>query len=93
MGLELLYDKAIRELSALDFESEDLWEDGEVKPELAAAVTVVAGVFDKSEGEVFEALGEQRAQEAEDKRIDDELRYGHLNEYGETPEEAARSGD
>lgn len=91
MQFDVLYEKSIRELSCLDFESKDLEDDDEIKPEISAAITVVAKVFGKNESAVLEALISQRAQEAEEKRADDYLRYGNLNEAGETPEEAACS--
>jgi len=83
------YRDAVQALSQLSFETESL--DDEIPPLVDAAITMVARLYQRDDLTVLEDLREQRAEEQNELDADHELLYGHLNEYGETPEEAAQT--
>lgn len=85
------YDEALQALSQLDFETAAL--DGDLPPAVDAGIALVAQIFKRDELAVLDDLEAQRAAERREQEDDDELRYGHLNQCGETPEEAAANND
>lgn len=82
----MTYEEAIDHLSSLEFETEDLI-DGSIPENIAASAPPVAVIFRKNLNNVLEDLIEKRLQEAEEVRVDNELRYGHLKQDGTAPGE------
>lgn len=74
------YTEAIAHLSSLEFETNKVF-DGEVPPNVEAAIQTTSAIFKKTEQDVLSDLIDKRIEEAEEQRVNDELMYGHLSPY------------
>lgn len=74
------YTETINHLSGMEFETSTII-DSVLPPNISIAIQTTSAIFKKDVSEVLSDLIDKRHEEAEDVRIDDELRYGHLGQY------------